>query len=173
MKYYLLIAVVIILILIGLLIPTRAVEKRYEDMPRDPILGVQVVHASDLTIPEALGYVKSVYVVLGGNERQLKTSKLASEVSGNDKGFVALLLAENEYMTPDRISKPNKDGTRDHGFCQMNDHWHGDKVYNPQFTDEEWQMKQCYRLYKGGTKFYAKPRSEEYLRKGRIINITL
>lgn len=49
---------------------------------------------------------------------------------------------------------------RSFGFCQIN------KVYHPRivnderfFSDPKWQMQQCYKLWKGGTKFFGYTKS--------------
>lgn len=44
------------------------------------------------------------------------------------------------------------------GYCQIHRQWHSAIVDDPRFfTDKRWQMEQCYRLWSGGTKFYAPP----------------
>ena len=80
----------------------------------------------------------------------------ALEIANCNKSFVALLNSENGNWNHRTIGV-NPNGTRDHGFCQINDYWHPEVVYHAKFYDQEWQLKECYRLWTGGTRFYAKP----------------
>lgn len=54
----------------------------------------------------------------------------------------AICLAENGTQQPDRVSGKNKDGSRDHGLCQINDKWQRDKFENvEQLHDPEFNIK--------------------------------
>ena len=83
--------------------------------------------------------------------------KIAAEISNNDLNFLALLDAENGLWTMDRQSNARgTNGAYDYGFCQVNKGWHAEVVNDERFfTDPKWQLEQCYRLYKGGTRFYG------------------
>ncbi len=151
----------IILCILLLLFPKRTHEK-FKNIQRDfPAVIVQKAIASNMSVPEILGYIDFMWTIENHTDRQIKTLKLANQVSNHNKEFIGLLLGENFIMTPDRLSPPNKGGSRDHGFCQINDYWHRDKVNDSRFKDEQWQMETCYRLWKGGTKFYARPQIEK------------
>lgn len=92
-------------------------------------------------------------------EDQNQYVRMASRISGNDIDFLALLDAENGLWTPTRKHAINNNGSSDWGFCGINDRWHPEITNDPKFlTDPEWQLEQCYRLYKGGTAFYGKAR---------------
>ena len=87
-------------------------------------------------------------------EDQNQYVRIASKVSGNDLHFLALLDSENGLWTPDRIHV-NKNGTKDVGFCQINKFYHPEIVNDKRFSDPEWQLNQCFSLYKSNTKFYG------------------
>ena len=95
---------------------------------------------------------------IGVGEDQQQYVRLASEISGGDIKFLALLEAENALWKIDRKStKIAKNGVRDIGFCQINPNYHPKITNNKRFlTDAKWQLEQCWKLYKGGTKFYGK-----------------
>lgn len=92
------------------------------------------------------------------DERQNQYVRMASEISGNDKTFLALLDAENGLWTPTRKSTAvGSNGYRDVGFCQINPGFHPKIFYDKRFlTDPKWQLEQCYKLYLGGTTFYGR-----------------
>lgn len=46
-------------------------------------------------------------------------------------------------------------GYRDKGLCQINIGYHPEIVSNKKFTDYKWQLDQCWKLFKGGTRFYG------------------
>lgn len=84
----------------------------------------------------------------------------AWEISGHDKRFIYLLACENGEFSYDRRSdvgyKYNGKWYYDYGFCQVSAYFHPQIVSNDKFfTDWKWQMDQCHKLYKGGTKFYG------------------
>lgn len=87
-------------------------------------------------------------------EDQNQYVRIASEISGNDIDFLALLDAENGLWTPDRV---HNDGAG-RGFCGISYPWHKAIIEDEKFTDPEWQLRKCYELYKGGTTFYGKSR---------------
>lgn len=92
-------------------------------------------------------------------EDQQQWVRIASEISGNDLDFLATLEAENGLWSPFRQSDYVKNGVREpsYGFCQIHKGYHPEIVNDPRFfTDARWQLEQCWRLYKGGTKFYGK-----------------
>ena len=71
---------------------------------------------------------------------------------GNDLDFLATVEGESGTWTPDR---KHNDGVG-HGFCGISYPWHKGIIEDPRFlTDPYWQLSECFRLYKGGTKFYA------------------
>ena len=67
--------------------------------------------------------------------------------------------AENGSWDHKRQSNYVKNGIREqsYGFCQIHKYYHPEIVNNEKFfNDQEWQLQQCYKLYKGGTIFYGK-----------------
>lgn len=97
-----------------------------------------------------------VYEKKDVGEDQNQYVRMASKISNNDLDFLALLEGENGLWTPDRKSKiVGANGYRDVGYCQVNIGFHPEIYFDKRFKDPQWQLEQCYRLYKGGTKFYA------------------
>lgn len=99
---------------------------------------------------------------------KVEALKLASEVSDNNLEFIRKITGENGNMGHTDQSKVWKNGIREpsFGYCQIHKGYHPSIVNDERFfTDKRWQMETCYRLWKGGTKFYASPRpaSEFYL----------
>jgi len=85
-------------------------------------------------------------------EEQQQYVRMAAEISNNDITFLALLNSENGLWTPDRT---HNDGIG-FGFCGISRPWHNAIIDDERFlTDPHWQLEQCWRLYKGGTKFYG------------------
>jgi len=95
---------------------------------------------------------------IGASADQQKYVDMAYEISGGDKDFVYLLEAESGTWTIDRKSKKvGSNGYYDYGFAQINKGFHKEIVNDPRFfKDPYWQIQQAYKLYKGGTRFYAK-----------------
>lgn len=115
---------------------------------------------------------------------KVEALKLASEVSGNDLAFIRKMTGENGHMghgtqSNNWLKKNPATGKnmvcrgdytgcwreQSYGYCQIHKPSHPGVINDPRFfTDKRWQMEQCYRLFKGGTKFYAKsrPASEFY-----------
>ena len=95
------------------------------------------------------------------SDKQNMYMNYAYEISGHDKDFLYLLRAENGNIDPfTRSSYINAAGHREpsYGFCQVHSRFHPDVVGDERFfTDWRWQLRECYRLYKGGTVFYAWP----------------
>lgn len=90
-----------------------------------------------------------------GND-QNQYVKIAGEVSNNDIDFLALLESENGLWSVDRKSNlVGANGYRDRGFCQINPGWHPEIFNDKRFFEPRWQIEQCYKLYKGGTRFWA------------------
>jgi len=85
-----------------------------------------------------------------GDDQQ-KYVKIASDISGGDIRFLGLLNAENGLWSPTRV---HNDG-HGQGFCGIDDRWHSDIINDKRFSDPKWQIEQCYKLWKGGTKFYG------------------
>lgn len=75
----------------------------------------------------------------------------------HDLRFIYTLNGENGLWTHNRRHNPaNNARGVDWGLCGVNDYWHPKVVSDPRFlTDWKWQMNECYRLWKGGTKFYG------------------
>jgi len=100
---------------------------------------------------------------------KVEALKLASEVSGNNLDFIRKITGENGGMDHTLQSRVVKNGIREDswGYCQIHRQWHSAIVDDPRFfTDKRWQMENCFRLWSGGTKFYAPktPASEFYLK---------
>ena len=77
--------------------------------------------------------------------------RIASEISGNDVQFLALLDAENGMWTADRV---HNDG-HGRGYCGIDDRYHPEVVSYPNFLDPQWQIQKCYDYYIGGVTFYG------------------
>lgn len=91
------------------------------------------------------------------SDYQRKWIQYAWEMSNGDKNFLYMLKGENGLLSHDRMhdSSLNSVGV-DWGFCGTNDYYHPHIVNNPKFlSDPEWQMRECYRMWKEGTTFYA------------------
>ena len=90
-------------------------------------------------------------------EDQQRYVRLAQEVSGSDLQFLYMIETENPLWTPDRQSNVYYRGRREpsFGYCQIHRDYHPEIVNDPKFKDPKWQLETCYRLFKGGTKFYG------------------
>jgi len=94
---------------------------------------------------------------LNVDEDQQQYVRMASTISNGDKRFLALLNAENGLWTPVRA---HDDGVG-HGFCGISYPWHKDIIEDERFlSNPQWQLEQCYRLWKGGTKFFGNIESQ-------------
>jgi hypothetical protein len=71
----------------------------------------------------------------------------AYEISSHNKEFLYTLKAENGTFDPERISKPNKDGYRDYGLCQMHYPYHKEFIDSPEFHDWKLQLLRCWQIY--------------------------
>lgn len=128
-------------------------------------LSEPLVETVDLEYPPATVDVsdKGRFWMWKGKENEawkVEALKLASEVSGNNLEFIRKITGENGDMTPDRQSDVVRYGVREDswGYCQIHREWHSAIVDDPRFfTDKRWQMEQCFKLWSGGTKFYAPP----------------
>lgn len=92
-------------------------------------------------------------------EDQNQYVRIAAEISNNDKEFLAKLDSENSLWKIDRQSNVVINGIREpsFGFCQTHRGYHPEIVNDKRFfTDAKWQLEQCYKLFKGGTKMYAR-----------------
>ena len=107
-------------------------------------------------------YRRSVTAVSKGDQE----NKILTEAykKTGDKEFVKMLVAENGRVDPSRQSDAiAKSGSRElsWGICQIHCPSHedlcGGRTYptNPDFWNWEWQVNECYKLWKGGTTFYA------------------
>jgi len=88
----------------------------------------------------------------------------ASHISNGDLKFLATLEAENSLWSPDRQSNVVKKGKREesYGFCQINKKYHPEIIGDERFfTDPFWQLDTCWKMYKGGVKFYGKAKAEK------------
>jgi hypothetical protein len=102
--------------------------------------------------------IKSVELVGNYNEYQRHWINVAYRISNYDKEFLYMLKGENGLFNHDRQSLVYSNGVREpsYGFCQIHNGYHPHIVNDKRFfTDPEWQLKQCYKLWKGGTVFYG------------------
>lgn len=106
--------------------------------------------------------VYTTWVKTTAGEDQNQYIRIASKISNNHLDFILTLNAENGLWTPDRISKPNRNGTRDYGFCQLNSTYHWNFIQSDGFKDPHTQLQYCWDLYKGyekrgivGKRFYG------------------
>lgn len=97
------------------------------------------------------------------SEEQIQIINYAYEISNQNKTFVYLLKAENGNISPQTVhdNGANAVGT-DHGLCGISDYYHPEIVNDPRFlSDWQWQVRECYRLFTGGTKFYGLSRIDK------------
>jgi len=82
-----------------------------------------------------------------------------------DPDFIYLLEAENGLWTADRRHNPiNNTSGVDYGLCGLNTTWFSDIIFAENdrfFWDWKWQIRECYKLYTGGTRFYGRDRKNE------------
>lgn len=109
---------------------------------------------------------QSLYQKKNVDETQNVFVRYASEISGNDLDFLSTLEAENGLWTPDRIGV-----TGDIGFCQISPYYHPHITSDPNFKDPQWQLRKCWELYTGGTRFYGYDKREAL--KSRFELVTL
>ena len=104
---------------------------------------------------------------------QIEKLRYAYKIS-NDKDFVMMLKAENGEVSQHTRSKVfQKDGKLEPswGLCQIHKPSHPESYDGtPFFTDWRWQVRECLRLYQGGTKFYALDRYKNDLSFRKRIN---
>lgn len=76
---------------------------------------------------------------------------------GKDVDFVLMLEIENAgTWAVDKLSDMvGANGYRDKGICQVNIGWHPEVVSDPQFNNWKWQVDTCWKMYKGGVRFYG------------------
>jgi len=87
------------------------------------------------------------------NDYQRKWMQYAWQIS-HDKEFLYMLKGENGLLNHDR--KSLVPGEPSYGFCQIHQGFHPEIVNDSRFwSDPAWQLNQCYKLWKGGTVFYA------------------
>jgi hypothetical protein len=93
----------------------------------------------------------------GHSQEQQNVIDYAWEVSNGDMRFIYLLTTENGQYTFTR-QHPSQSNTVgiDYGFCGINGYYHPNIVNDARFfTDWQWQMRECYRLYTEGTTFWG------------------
>lgn len=73
----------------------------------------------------------------------------ACEIS-RDKDFIFTIESENHAWTVDMVGITN-----DLGICQVSPYWHPSVVNHPEWSDWRHQIRECWRLYSGGTRFYG------------------
>ena len=77
----------------------------------------------------------------------------------NNKDFVLTLNAENQSWDEHLHSykKYERGGQlwSDSGICQISRYYHTHIVTDPKWSDWRWQIDQCLKLYKSGTRFYG------------------
>jgi hypothetical protein len=81
---------------------------------------------------------------------QNEVMRYAYDIS-NDKDFLYTLKAECGTIDPYCLG----DNGHAHGFCQIHDQYHPQIVSDPRFRDWKWQINTCWKLYKGGVRFYG------------------
>jgi len=95
-----------------------------------------------------------------GSKEQQEIVCYAWDVSAHDKTFIYLLKAENgeiDSTTKHRLPyRRNGKQYNDYGLCGVSEYYYPEITNDPRFKDWRWQVEQCYRLYKGGTKFYGR-----------------
>ena len=74
----------------------------------------------------------------------------AYELSKCNLNFVALLEAENDQWTVDRVGI-----TGDIGLCQISPYYHPWITSHEKFYDPYWQLDACLALYNKGERFYG------------------
>lgn len=103
-----------------------------------------------------IGPIEPVPTKVGGTAEQNATIAYAWQLS-HDMDFIYTLNGENGKFDYQRVHDPraNTVGT-DMGYCGINSYFHPEVVTDPRFfTDQTWQMQQCYKMWKGGVKFYG------------------
>lgn len=98
----------------------------------------------------------------------------AYSISNGNMRFIWTIDAENSQWTYDRRSNTwyYRGGKKyyDWGICQISEYYHKGITSDVRFwTDWKWQMDQCWRLYKGGTKFYWSKNSTRQLKQFKVI----
>ena len=105
-----------------------------------------------------------LYQKLNVGEDQQQYVRYASKISNNDLDFLATLEAENGLWTIDRVGVTN-----DRGFCQISPYYHSEITNDKRFlTDAHWQLDQCWKLYKGGTRFYGADHRHKHFKKFKL-----
>lgn len=119
--------------------------------------------------------LKKKPVKIGASDEVQEMLSLAWDVSGGDKEFIYMIETENSQWRADRQSEVylrwdngdvvvcRKDNWADEckreqsfGFCQIHKLYHPDTVNDKRFfTDERWQMEQCYSKFIGGAAFFG------------------
>jgi len=81
---------------------------------------------------------------------QNEVMRYAYQIS-NNKDFLYTLKAECGNIEINCLG----DNGHSRGFCQIHDYFYPEIISDPRFSDWKWQIDTCYRLYKGGTRFYG------------------
>lgn len=101
------------------------------------------------------------YIVGGGYKNDVL--KQAWIISNHDKSFLLMLSGENGSFSTETKSKVGyyRYGRlyHDYGLCQISNYYHrkhfDESGVKLKETTVEGQLKLCYKLFKGGTKFYG------------------
>lgn len=102
------------------------------------------------------GQTMQIYQKYKVGEDQNSIIRLASNISHNDLDFISTLEAENGLWKIDRKSRPNSDGTRDYGLCQLNSAYHKSFIQSRDFKQTPLQIKYCLAIFKQRpTAFYG------------------
>lgn len=119
-----------------------------------PTAGIPVVYAgTDIAITEATPWSHAVPSKIGASQEQNTLIAWAYD-KWRDEKFIYLLEAESGMRNIAHDNSKNVVGT-DHGYCGINDYWHPEIVNDKRFSDDYWQLEQCYKLYSTGTVFYG------------------
>lgn len=77
----------------------------------------------------------------------------ACDISYYDHDFILTLNAENWGWNINAMNR-NKNGTFDKGLCQFNSQYYSHIINDKRFSDWKFQLDNCLKLYKWGTRFY-------------------
>jgi hypothetical protein len=112
---------------------------------------IPTAHASQQVEPKLTYYQKHN---VGQDQNQI--IKYASIATANNLDFISTLEAENGLFSIDRVSKPNRNGTKDYGLCQLNSRYHSNFIKSADFKDYKKQIDYCWKVYqKRPTAFYG------------------
>ena len=101
-----------------------------------------------------------------------KIVNYAWKVSNGDLDFLMTLKAENGWFDMYKQSNCYQNGKREDSYwlCMIHRRWHSDIVDQKIFWESwEYQVEQCWKLYKGWTKFYGYNVREKYRNQFTIL----